>query len=165
MKTVWTVARKELVDLFRDRRTMLISLLMGPVLVPLLVLGMGAMLESRMRTQFESTLQLPVVGAEHAPSLVAFLKGRNIDPQPAPEDPDAMIREQQADVILRIDPEFGERWRSSRPARVELIYDSSRQDSQIPVSRLQMVLAEYSGTVGALRGISRGVSPESQSAV
>ncbi|MGO1891920.1 MAG: ABC transporter permease [Luteimonas sp.] len=165
MKTVWTVARKELVDLFRDRRTMLISLLMGPVLVPLLVLGMGAMLESRMRTQFESTLQLPVVGAEHAPSLVAFLKGRNIDPQPAPEDPDAMIREQQADVILRIDPEFGERWRSSRPARVELIYDSSRQDSQIPVSRLQMVLTEYSGTVGALRGISRGVSPESQSAV
>ena len=165
MKTVWTVARKELVDLFRDRRTMLLSLLMGPVLVPLLVLGMGAMLESRMRTQFEATLELPVIGAEHAPNLVAFLKGRNIDPQPAPEDPDAMVREQRADVILRIDPEFGDRWRSSRPARVELIHDSSRQDSQIPVSRLQMVLAEYSATVGALRGISRGVSPESRFAV
>src|SRR5690606_17542344 len=129
------------------------------------VLGVGAMVESRMRTQFESTLEVPVVGAEHAPNLVAFLEGRNIDPQPAPEDPDAMIREQQADVILRIDPQFGEQWRNSRPARVELILDSSRQDSRIPVTRLQAVLAEYSATVGALRGISRGVSPEAGHAV
>lgn len=165
MKTVWTVARKELVDLFRDRRTMLISLLMGPVLVPVLMLGIGTMIESRMRTQMESTLQLPVIGAEHAPNLIAFLETRNIQTRPGPEDPDATVREQRADVILRISPEFGEQWRGSRPARVELIHDSSRQDSQIPVSRLMSVLAEYSGTVGVLRGISRGVSPEAAFAV
>ena len=165
MKTIWTVARKELVDLFRDRRTMLISLLMGLILVPVLILGIGAMIESRMRTQLDSTLELPVIGAEHAPNLVAFLKGRNIEPQPGPEDPDALVRDQRADVVLRIDADFGEQWRSSRPARVELIHDSSRQDSRIPVSRLQTVLAEYSGTVGVLRGISRGVSPEAGFAV
>src|SRR5690606_33139747 len=107
----------------------------------------------------------PVIGADHAPNLIAFLEGRNIEPQPAPDDPDAVVRDQEADVILRIDPAFGEQWRGSRPARVELIYDSSRQDSQIPVTRLQAVLAEYSRTVGALRGISRGVSPESGFAV
>jgi len=165
MKTVWTVARKELVDLFRDRRTMLISLLMGPVLVPVLMLGIGTMIESRMRTQMESTLQLPVIGAEHAPNLIAFLETYNIETQPGPEDPDATVRGQEADVILRISPEFGEQWRESRPARVELIHDSSRQDSQIPVSRLVSVLSEYSGTLGALRGISRGVSPEAAYAV
>ncbi len=165
MKTVWTVARKELVDLFRDRRTMLISLLMGPIFIPVMILGIGSMIESRMRTQMESTLQLPVIGAEHAPNLVAFLEERDIETQPGPDDPDATVREQRADVILRISPEFGEQWRQSRPARVELIHDSSRQDSQIPVSRLMSVLAEYGGTVGVLRGISRGVSPEAAFAV
>lgn len=165
MKTIWTVARKELLDLFRDRRTMLLGLLMGPIVIPALILGLGSMAEKRVRTQLESTLQLPVIGAEHAPNLVAFLEGRNIDPQPAPEDPDAMVREQEADVILRIDPAFGEQWRESRPARVELIYDSSRQDSRIPVERLQGVLTEYSRTVGVLRGINRGVSPEAGFAV
>lgn len=81
MKTLWTVAKKELVDLFRDRRTMMISLLMGPLLLPALILGMGSMAEKKARTQLESTLELPVIGAELAPNLVAFLKGRNIEAQ------------------------------------------------------------------------------------
>jgi sodium transport system permease protein len=165
MKTIWTVAKKELVDLFRDRRTMLLGLLMGPIVIPALILGMGSMAEKKARTQLESTLELPVIGAEHAPNLIKFLKGRNIEVQPAPENPDALVRDQDADVILRIDPEFGAQWRDSRPARVELIYDSSRQDSRIPVDRLRRALGEYSGTVGVLRGINRGVSPETGFAV
>ncbi|MGJ4803305.1 ABC transporter permease [Luteimonas sp. SDU82] len=165
MSAIWTVAKKELLDLFRDRKTMALGLFMGPILIPALILGMGALAEKRVRTQLESTLQLPVIGAEHAPNLVAFLKGRNIETQPAPEDPDRAVRDQDFDVVLKIDPEFGERWRSSRPAQVELIYDSSRQDSQIPVNRVRGVLLEYSRTVGVLRGINRGVSPEAGFAV
>ena len=165
MKTLWIVAKKELLDLFRDRRTMLISLLMGPLVIPALILGIGSMAEKKARTQLESTLELPVIGAEHAPNLIAFLKGRNIAAQPAPENPDAVVRNQDADVILRIDPAFGEQWRGSRPAQVELIYDSSRQDSRIPVGRLNAALSEYSRTVGVLRGINRGVSPQAGFAV
>ncbi len=165
MKMIWTVVKKELVDLFRDRRTVALSLFLGPLLLPLLIIGGGGMVEKKMRTQLESTLELPVIGAEHAPNLVAFLKGRNIEAQPAPENPDAVVRNQDADVILRIDPEFGAQWRDSRPAQVELIYDSTRQDSRIPVDRVRGVLAEYSRTVGVLRGINRGVSPEAGFAV
>ena len=165
MKTIWTVARKELLDLFRDRRTMLLGLIMGPIVIPALILGIGSIAEKKARTQLESTLELPVIGAEHAPNLVAFLKGRNIEAQPAPEDPDAVVRNQDADVILRIDPEFSAQWRNSRPAKVELIYDSSRQNSRIPVGRLSGALIEYSRTVGVLRGINRGVSPEAGFAV
>ncbi|TYT26505.1 ABC transporter permease [Luteimonas viscosa] len=160
MKAIWTVAKKELLDLFRDRKTMALGLFLGPIVIPALILGMGALAEKKMRTQLESTLELPVIGAEHAPNLIAFLKGRNIEAQPAPEDPDREVRDQAWDVVLKIDPEYGEQWRGSRSARVELIYDSSRQDSQIPVNRLRGVLLEYSRTVGALRGINRGVSPE-----
>lgn len=165
MKTIWTVAKKELLDLFRDRKTMMMGLLMGPIVIPALILGMGSMAEKKARTQLESTLKLPVIGAEHAPNLLDFLKTRNIEIQPAPENPDALVRNQDADVILRIDPEFGEQWRSSRPARVELIHDSSRQDSQIPVRRLTAALGEYSRTMGVLRGINRGASPEAGFAV
>lgn len=160
MKTLWTVAKKELLDLFRDRKTVMLGLLLGPIVMPALILGMGAMVEKKMRTQLESTLEVPVIGAEHAPNLVAFLKGRNIEARPAPKDPDREIRDQAWDVVLKIDPAFGKQWRDSRSATVELIYDSSRQDSRIPVERLRGVLGEYSRTVGVLRGINRGVSPE-----
>ena len=165
LAAIWTVARKELVDLLRDRKTMALSLLLGPVMIPVLILGMGTLAEKKMRTQLESTLELPVVGAEHAPNLVAFLETRNIKPMPAPDDPERSVREQDHDVVLRIDAQFGEQWRDSRAARIELVYDSSRQDSQIPVSRVRGELHEYSRTVAVLRGIHRGVSPEAGFAV
>lgn len=165
MNTIWTVASKELLDLFRDRRTMLLGLLMGPLGIFALIIGGGTLLEKRVRTQLESTLELPVIGAEHAPNLMAFLKSRNITPQAAPDDPDTAIRNQDADIILRIDPAYPQQWRGSRPARVEMIHDSSRQDSQIPVQRLLGVLTEYSRTVGALRTVNRGLSPDTGMAV
>lgn len=165
MRAIWTVARKELLDLFRDRRTLLLGLLMGPLFIPALILGVGTLAQKKVRAQLESTLEVPVIGAEHAPNLVRHLRSRNIEPLPAPADPEASVRDQTHEVVLRIDPAYGERWRASRPARVELIHDSSRQDSQIPVQRLNGVLAEYSRMVGTLRGINRGVSPESAFAV
>ena len=40
-RTVFTVMRKELRDLSRDRRTLALALFLGPLLYPALMLGMG----------------------------------------------------------------------------------------------------------------------------
>ena len=157
---VITVARKELLDLFRDRRTVMLGLLMAPLLFPALIIGMGGMAEKKARTQLESTLELPVIGAEHAPNLVRHLESLNIVPKPAPADPDAEVRAQAFDVVLKIAPDFGTHWRESRSAEVELIYDSSRQDSRIPVERVRGALEGYGRQLGVLRLLSRGLSPE-----
>lgn len=159
LATILAVAHKELVDLFRDRRTVMLGLLMGPILMPALILGMGSMAESRMRTQLESTLELPVVGAGHAPNLVDHLRSRNIEVLPAPPDVDASVREQEHEVVLVIGADYGEDWRASRNARVELVHDSSRRDSDIPVQRVRGAIEEYGATVGVLRIITRGTSP------
>ena len=160
MRTLWIVTRKELLDMFRDRRTVITGLLLAPLLFPALMIGIGGLAEKRARTQLESTLELPVIGAEHAPNLVQFLKGENIAAKPAPRDPDRDVRAQTFDTVLRISPDFAERWRESRSAQVELIYDSSRQDSQIPVSRVRVAIERYSRTLGTLRIVERGISPE-----
>ncbi|CAN5653673.1 ABC transporter permease [soil metagenome] len=160
MKTLMIVARKELQDLFRDRRTVMLGLLMMPLLFPALILGMGSLAERKARTQIEGELKLPVIGAEHAPNLVAYLETQHIRMLPPPADPDADVRAQTHDIVLRIAPEFADDWRSSRSAGVELIYDSSRQDSRIPVARVRSAVEQYSRTLGVLRLIERGVSPE-----
>ena len=101
MKALFTVCMKELVDLFRDRRTMLVSLLMGPLLTPLLILGIGKLASDRVSTALEKPLEVPVVGASNAPNLVAWLEGQNIVIKPAPGDPDEAIRTQKEDLVLR----------------------------------------------------------------
>ena len=160
LKTLLVVARKELTDLFRDRRTVMVGLLLGPLLVPALIVGMSHLGEKRAKTQLESTLKLPTIGAEHAPNLIAFLKTRNIEAIEAPADPDAAVRSQEHDAILRIPDDFAEDWRASRPAMVEIVYDSSRQDSTIPVERIKRNLELYGLQLGALRMTQRGLDPQ-----
>ena len=159
MSPLFTVMAKELTDLFRDRRTLMISLFMGPVLFPLLILGVGKLATDRVTTQLEKPLEVPVVGAKNAPNLIAWLEGQNIVVKPAPADADAAIRNQSEDVILRIDDKYSEQWHGSLPATVEILHDSSRQDSDIPVQRLENLLENYGQGVGALRLIARGVAP------
>ncbi len=165
MSIVMAVMRKELLDLSRDRRTVLLGLLLMPLLLPAMLLGVGSLAEKRATTQLEKTLQLPVIGAEHAPNLVAFVAMQNIEILPAPNDADADIREQNYDIILRIPESYPEQWRSSEAADIELIYDSTRRDTEIPLRRVQGTLEAYSATAGKLRLLSRGVSPSLDAAV
>ena len=165
MKTLITVMLKELAEIFRDRKIIINGLLLSPLLFPILILGMGALAENRAKTQLESELKLPIIGADIAPNLVAFLATQNITAEPAPENPDALILQQEKDVILRIAPDFADDWRASRAATVEILHDSSRQDSQIPVRRVERALQAYSRQAGAIRLIARGVDPSLGTAV
>ena len=156
-RTVFTVMRKELRDLSRDRRTLALALFLGPLLYPALMLGMGYLTENRIRTQVDKTLEIPMVGAEHAPNLVKFLATNGITAKAAPANLDAAIRSQEIDAALRISPDYAEDWRNGRPALVEIIRDSTRRDADIPTQRLQAALNAYSQQVGALRLLARGI--------
>ncbi|RZA25303.1 MAG: ABC transporter permease, partial [Lysobacteraceae bacterium] len=109
--------------------------------------------------------ELPVVGREHAPNLIAWLEGQNVVVKAPPRDINAAIANQDEDVILRIGPEFPAQWRKSLPAPLEIIQDSTRQDAQIPVQRLQGLLSAYGGQTGSLRLLARGISPGTATAI
>ena len=159
MNTLMTVMKKELLDLFRDKKTLYLSLFMGPILFPLLILGMGKLATNRISTQVEKPLELPVIGAQYAPNLVNYLAGRNVIIKPAPKNPDGEIAAQNVDVILSIPETYAEHWMKSEPAEIIILHDSSRDDARIPVQRLTNLLENYSRSTGALRLLSRGVSP------
>ncbi|MBT2750159.1 MULTISPECIES: ABC transporter permease [unclassified Lysobacter] len=155
---MWSVIRKELRDISRDRRTLAITLLMGPLLYPLLMLGMGSLAENRARTQLDTALRVPVRGAEHAPNLIKFLATQNIVAIPAPADLDAAIQSQDSDVGLIISKDYARDWKDGQPALVEIVQDSTRRDAEIPSRRVRAALEGYSRQVGALRLLARGIS-------
>jgi len=159
--SAWSVVlRKELTDAFRDRRMVLVALVVMPLAVPLILAGMSALGAQRQAEQLEGTLELPVIGAEHAPNLLAWLATQDVRALPPPADPDAAVRRQEHEVILRVDPAFGDDWRAGRPAGLEIVYDSSRPlQSGATVARLRALLAGYDRQVGTLRLIARGVHP------
>ncbi len=160
MTAWWIVMRKELLDAFRDRRMVMVAFIVMPLAVPLLLAGLSSIGTKRQVEKLEKTLELPVIGAEQAPNLVAWLGTNDVRVIAPPADPDAAVRQQDHEVVLRIDPQFGEDWRAGRPAAIELIYDSSRpMQSGATISRVRALLGGYSQQVGTLRLIARGIHP------
>ena len=158
--TTWTVMRKELRDISRDRRALMLSLLLTPLLYPALILGMSTLAEQRAQTQIDQPLNIPVIGRANAPNLMKFLASQGLNAVYPPADLTAAIRNQDVDVALRIDEDYMHAWREGRPALVEIIQDSTRRDADIPSARLQAALSAYSQQVGALRLLARGIDAQ-----
>ena len=160
MRGLTTVFRKEVRENIRDRRALFNSLLLGPLLFPLLFVGMMWFLQSAEQERAEQPLELPVVGATYAPNLMRYLEQQGAIIQPEPEDPEAMVRNQETPVVIRILPEFPERWAEGLPAPVEVIMDPSRQESNTAIRRVKGLLLGYGQRIGSLRLQLRGVSPQ-----
>ncbi|TCT25257.1 ABC transporter permease [Thermomonas haemolytica] len=157
--TLLTVAAKEWRDFARDRRTFFLSLLVAPLLYPLLFLGIGKLTQLRAETQLEKPLSVPVLGIERAPNLMKFLASYGIDTKPAPADIEARVRAQQEDLALAVDPGFAEDWRAGKPAKIDIITDTTRRNGDVKVARVSKVLESYGAGVGALRLLVRGIDP------
>jgi len=165
MKGIGIVFRKETRENFRDRRAIFNSLLLGPILFPFMFIALVWFTTAAEQERAEKTLEVPVVGAELAPSLIRFLEQQGMVVKEPPADPEAVVRSQDELVIIRILPEYPEKWRAGEPAPVEVIADPSRQESSVPIRRVKTLLAIYGQQTGVLRLQLRGVAPQVMSAV
>jgi sodium transport system permease protein len=162
MRTLITVFSKEFVDNFRDRRTLVTALLMGPLLGPILFAFIINLSIERSLSDADSTMPLPVMGAEHAPNLMRFLESRNIEIVDGPADRDAAVdavKTGALDVVVLIPIEFGEQLREGSPARVELILDQANTEAERDARRARNAMRAYNQQLATLRLVGRGVSP------
>ena len=159
MSGTWVVFVKECIENLRDRRALLSALIYGPLLGPVLFAGLMTFVLSQQLEQAEKPLRVAVIGAEHAPNLMAHLRAEGIEILPAPEDAEQAIADQVHDVILRVPASFPVQWEKGEPARVDLLHDSSRQAASTAVGRLNQTLQAYGRRIGTLRMQLRGIAP------
>ncbi|HET6431375.1 ABC transporter permease [Dyella sp.] len=158
-RAVLTVFLKEVRENLRDRRTLMSAFLTGPLLTPLMFVMLINFTINRELDKAEAPLKVPVIGAEYAPNLIAALREGGVVPQAPVADPEATVRNQNADVVLRIRADYPKSWRAGEPVQLELIYDSSQRDSSTPVERVSGLVEKYARIQGAMRLVARGLSP------
>jgi sodium transport system permease protein len=150
------VAHKEAIDVFRDRRAILVTLITaivaGPVMM-MLVLNLVARQADRARE-----MTLPVAGSEHAPALVAFLERQQVTLTNAPADYEERVRSGDLDVVLEIDKDFAADVAKGKPATVRLVYDRSRDRARASIAEAEALLRAYNREWGRGRLLLRGVA-------
>ena len=154
---VWAVLRKELVDGIRDRRSVM-SALIPPLMWPLMIVLMLNFIAEKRRQADD--IELPIVGARHAETLVDWLKQqRGVEVVDGPEDPYTAVRDGDVKFVIVIPEDYNELFAQSKAVEVELVIDRSDDDAGVFVRRARRLLSSYSGQIGMLRLVARGVSP------
>jgi len=163
MKTISTVFFKEVKDNFRDRRTLMTALLMGPLFGPILFAFVINLSLKQSLSNENEALDLPVIGQEHAPNLINYLQSNNINIVDGPESRDAAIdavTEGKHDVVLVIPESFGEDLAEMVPATVEVITDQANTQAERETRRANRALQGYGRELAIMRLSMRGVSPQ-----
>ena len=161
MNAVLTVCKKEILETLRERRT-LTSLLLGPLFGPILFTVLMNVMISRNLSSLDEVLEVPILGAEHAPNLIAHLRARSIEPleQHDVKDVDTaaeLVATGKYDVVLVIDDKFDKDFGTERAARVALVFDRSKSRAASRITRLRGAVDGYAQQIGALRLVANGV--------
>ena len=161
---LWTVFKKEVVDNLRDRRT-LTTMMVSIIVAPLFIIGIQWFSESKVKQETDPVtsppFELPVIGAEHAPNLMNWLRQNNVSIVDAPDDPEQSIRSGERRVVMVIKDNFSTRFEKGKPAPVLLIHDSSiRGLEQLGMQQVQQALTTFSSQIAGMRLQVRGISQE-----
>lgn len=157
-----TIALKELRETLREKRTvglLLLFTLMYPVMFGILI---TQIIDRSTRTDREG-VELAVIGANKAPTLMAQLKQKNItvvDTAPVDEAGIAALLDKNVKLagVLRLSDKFTANYAAMRPARIELWFNSAAESG--PQRReVEDVLEAYGANVAGARLLAHGVSP------
>ena len=159
MRGMKLVFGKEVRETLRDRRSVMSALLFGPLMGPVLFALMISTITKMESERAEQALELPVIGAEHAPGLIDHLKRQGVEIQDPLDDPEAAVRDETATVVLEIPPDFGERFETNDPATVKMTFDASRRDARTIIERVKHMVQGYGNLVGVMRLQVRGIDP------
>src|SRR5579875_1235798 len=166
MKSSLVVFLKEIRENLRDKRTVINTFVTGPLIAPLIFVLAFQFDVNSMLEKAEKPLPVPVVGAANAPDLIAALKQLGMAQKPAIANPEAAVRAQNANVVLRIPADYGNAWRRGEPAQVEVIFDASQRDSDQAADRLRNMLKAVDARVASLRLLARDQStPQSRAGI
>ena len=163
MKTIRTVFAKEVTDNFRDRRTLMTALLMGPLFGPILFAFVINLSVKQSLSNDNEAPDPPVIGRQNAPNLIAYLQSNNINIKEGPATREAAIEavtNGELDVVVVIPESFGEDLSELIPATIEIITDQANTMAERDTRRARRALQRYNQELATMRLSIRGVSPQ-----
>ncbi len=129
---VWIVVKKEVKDILRDRKTLLINLLLPLALYPIMFLFMGNAMTGAIDRAETGT----VVGLINLESFRSFLESRNVTVSNT-EDPLAELKDAKLDLVLE------GRAGAGGKTEIEIIYDDSKSGSTYSADYVASLIRDY----------------------
>ncbi|MBI5405024.1 MAG: ABC transporter permease, partial [Candidatus Kerfeldbacteria bacterium] len=137
--------KKEIIDNLRDRRTIVTSLLVPIVLMPVILVGTFKLQESQIKGAAAKVAKVAIVNPDNSPALTAFLTAQDkIQVTAAPAEIGPAIDAGQINVVVIVPPELTPNLAAKLPTEVEIRQKSSNYDSAIAVEKVAGAIQRFS---------------------
>lgn len=146
---------KELKDTFRDKKTIISSMLIPIIIFPLLAFAIG-LGSSDIEKESKEPVKISVI-SEGNNTFFDFLKSREDVNIIKKVDPEKALEKLDIRAIVKIKEDFDKKIESGEKPEIEIIYDESSQKSDMARSRMMEIISIYSQGIVAKRLNDAGI--------
>ena len=142
---MWLVYKKELLELTRDKKTLIFTILLPILILPLLMGGFGYFSYKIAEKKQGEILKYAVIGSEFAPELVQKLskiEKFSYQKDLVVGDITKAIRDKTVKFVLVFEDNFSENIQQNRQAKISLHYNAASKASRVKI-RLDKVIDKY----------------------
>ena len=159
LHNIGVVYRKELLDLLRDRRTLIGTFLWPLVFFPLMTVGFGQIEKMVSQKAAKREASIMLLGAEHAPELAAKLREtEGLALVPTADDSAQQINNKKLQAAVEFPAGFQEKILTGvEPPKVSIYFYDTEGRSERAVDRIGKTVDQYRAEVVERRLGARGL--------
>lgn len=164
IKHIWTVFKKEVKDLARDKRTLLISLIVPMVIIPLLNSFVGGGME-KLQKDINENVSIALSDDSRTDEIKELVKNKlfvnnNNIKVVDEENPIDALKQDKVRLVISIDKEFKSKIAQGKPFQIDISFDKSKTKSEGSIWIVRQAIEEFNKSILNERIAGLGKSPE-----
>jgi sodium transport system permease protein len=164
LKHIWTVFKKEVKDLARDKRTLLISIIVPMVIIPLLNSFVGGGME-KLKKDINENVSIALSDDSRADDIKELVKNRLFADNKYIKVVDTdnaidALKQDKVRLVLSIEKDFKRKISEGKPFQIDISYDKSKTKSEGSIWIVREAIDKFNKSIINERIASLGKSPE-----
>jgi len=164
LRHIWIVFKKEVMDLTRDKRTIMTSILVPMLIVPLLNIIMGGGAE-KFTKGLNENVTIALSEASNTADIKELVQNKLLVNNPNlvlvdVDNPSEALKNEHIRCILDFEEGFKEKLEQGQSFKITLLYDESKTKSQASVDIVASAIEQYKEGVVSERITALGLNKE-----
>lgn len=150
-----TILKKELIDLLRDKKTIIMGILLPIILYPVMMIGINKLAENSLDMSKKSfSVVVQDEGSSSVRELLKTQKNITIKEQ---KDAEKALKDGDISLIVEVPKDFDQSVNDQKKSEIKLKYDDKSQDSAMVNSMVESMISEYGQKVAEQRLKAKGI--------
>ncbi|HHW47539.1 MAG TPA: ABC transporter permease [Clostridiaceae bacterium] len=164
IKHVWIVFKKEVKDIARDKKTLITSLLVPMIIIPLMNILVGGGVQ-KMQRDITENISIALSENSRTDEIKELIQNDILGNWPNiklidVDDPIEAIRQEVISAVLDFEKDYKEKMESGKPFTINIIYDRMKLKSEASLQMLSQAIGEFNARVVRERLTALNINPE-----